>query len=87
MYSGAGQLLYASILASKLLLKDSLSVRKPVKNVFFQQNQVQYRDFCVYIACLVRCIIHKQCVSQQNVINKLEAERVDRTISILLKIL
>ena len=28
-------------------------------------------------ACLARCIIRKQCVSQQNVINKLEAERVD----------
>ena len=31
-------------------------------------------------------IIQKRCVSQQNVVNKLEAERVDlRTISILLK--
>ena len=40
MYSEAGQLLYIPSFASKLLLKEVICKKNPVKNVFFQQNQV-----------------------------------------------
>ena len=66
---------YIPSFASKLVLKEVIC-KKTVKNVFFQQIKYISR-FLRLNACLVRCIIQKQCVSQQNVINKLEAERVD----------
>ena len=66
---------YIPYFASKLLLKEVIC-KKTVKNVFFQQNQVQ---IAIFASKRLSCKMYnqKQCVSQQNVINKLEAEIVD----------
>ena len=53
------------------------SVKKRQK-CLFSTERVQYISrFLRLNACVVRCIILKQCVSQQNVANSSEAERVD----------
>ena len=78
-YSGAGQL-FIYHFCLKIAFERRFSVKKTPS--FFYRIKYISRFLCLnqgwsVNACLVRCMIRKQCICQQNVVNILEAKRVD----------